>query len=200
MENNYFNFTETRMKSRFHSVFEKFSRMCQYIRSINVKRKIFEVYIKPVIDWFLPTILTGKWHLLSKANEIEKFQQKCLAVVAGICGKVCRVQLNRTLGFHSIYESCTITARRLVKFFPRDVQYLKAVNTSIQMTLRSATILIGDTWRNCDHLDLGDRCHYIANTRKVFETEKFSSFETKIWRIRTNKIIRRKINERKTAK
>ena len=198
IENNYFQFTKTRMINKFATVSEKFSRMCQYIKSINVKRKIFEVYIKPVIDWFIPTILTGKWHALSQANEIEKFQQKCLSIVAGICGRVCRTQLNRKLGFHSVYETCTITARRLTKFFPRDVVYLKSENTLVNMRLRSSTIMIGETWHNCDHFDLGDRCHYLANCRKVLSTLKFSSLETKLWRIRRNKIIRRKINERKS--
>ena len=198
IENNYFNFTPTRMRDRFHNVYEKFSGMTQYIRSINVRRKIFEVYVRPVIDWFVPTILTGKWHANTRSNEIEIFQQKCLSVVAGMAGKVSRTELNRNLGFHSVYDNCTIVASRIRKFFPRDVEHLKSSQDTINMTLRSGFMTFGETWRNCNHLDLGDRCHYLNANRTTTTPPRFDAIAAKAWKIRKNKIIRRKMLERAT--
>ena len=50
IENNYLVFTPKRMHSRFKTVYEKFHSMCQYIQSINVKRKIYDVYVSPVVE------------------------------------------------------------------------------------------------------------------------------------------------------
>ena len=116
--------------------------MCQYINSINVKRKVYQVYVSPVIEWFIPTVLTGKQHQLSAANVIEKYQQKCLSVVAGVCGKVSRTELNDICGIRSARESCTMVAKRLVKFYKRDVEYLKGEQTAARIVTRSSRVVV----------------------------------------------------------
>ena len=197
VEDNYLNFTTTRMRSRFHTVYEKFHSMCQYLKSINVKKKIYDVYISPVVDWFTPTILPGKWHSNSRANEIAVFQQKCLSVVVGVCGNVDRTALNNICGIRSVFDNCTLVASRLVKFYERDTVYLKGETVSARMSLRSGRISDPDlVWNNCDHFDLGDRVNFIASTRKMSDVPKFSSVLAKIWAINQNHNIRFQINMR----
>ena len=192
---NYLNFTTSRMRSRFHTVFEKFHSMCQYLHSINVKKKVFDVYISPVIDWFTPTILPGKWHSNSRANEIAVFQQKCLSVVVGVCGKVNRTELDKICGVRSVFDNCTLVATRLVKFYERDTDYLKGDDLGARMTLRSGRVSDPNlVWQNCDHLDMGDRVNYISETRSLSEVEKFSSAEAKRWALAKNRNIRFHIN------
>ena len=77
IQDNYLVYTPKRMHSRFKTVYEKFHSMCQYIQSIHVKRKVYEVYGSPVVDWFIPTILTGKWHAL---REVSQFKLALLSV------------------------------------------------------------------------------------------------------------------------
>ena len=200
IQENYLVFTPKRMRSRFKTVYEKFHSMCQYIQSINVKRKIYEVYVSPVVDWFIPTILTGKWHALtSRKNEVEIFQQKCLAVVVGVCKNVCRTELNKVCGFYSVFDNCTRVAMRTTKFYERDISYLKGEGENLVlggMSLRSGTITENRVWINCDHFDLGDRIHFIANTRTTIQPPKFSSVEAKRWSVVKNTNIRLIINLR----
>ena len=198
ISNNFFNFTPTRMTSRFYTVFEKFHSMCQYINSINVKRKVYQVYVTPVIDWFVPTTLTGKKHDLSVANAIEKFQQKCLAVVAGVCGKVSRVELNKICGFRSTRENSILVASRLVKFYKRDIVYLKGEQTAAGMVTRSNRVVIDKIWKNMKYNDIGDMVNFIHENRppEMTEIPVFSQVLAKNWAKLKNVNIRYQINRR----
>ena len=162
-----------------------------------MKKKIYDVYVSSVVDWFTPTILTGKWHSNSRANEIAVFQQKCLAVVVGVCGNVNRSELDKICGNRSVFDNCTLVASRLVKFYDRDIDYLKGDNIGARMTLRSGTVSHPDLkWKNCDHFDLGDRVNFIAATRKMLDVPKFSSVLAKSWSLTQNHNIRFHINMR----
>ena len=59
----------------------------QYLRSISTRRRIFRVYISPIIEWYLPVIMTKHKTAGSKANVIESFQHQMLALVSGACTK-----------------------------------------------------------------------------------------------------------------
>ena len=172
--------------------------MCQYINSVNVKRKVYQVYISPVIDWFIPTILTGKQHDLSAANVIEKYQQKCLAVVAGVCGKVSRVELNDICGFRSTKDNCIIVAGRLVKFYKRDIPYLKGPETSARMVTRSRAVVMDRIWKNIEHNDIGDKVNFIHENRPEImrEVPVFSQIAAKRWTSLKNKNIRYQMDRR----
>ena len=198
INSNFLNFTATRMNSRFHTTFEKFHSMCQYINSINVKRKVYQVYVSPVIDWFIPTILTGKQHDLSASNVIEKYQQKCLAVVAGVCGKVSRTELNDICGTRSTRDNCTIVAGRLVKFYKRDIEYLKGEQTAARLVTRSRAVMTDRIWKNIEFDDIGDKVNFIHENRptSMREVPVFSQVAAKRWAKLKNKNIRYQIDRR----
>lgn len=195
---NFLKFTPTRMTSRFHTTFEKFHSMCQYIKSVNVKRKVYQVYVSPVIDWFIPTILVGKQHELSASNEIEKFQQKCLAVVAGVCGNVSRTELNDICGIRSTRDNCIIVAGRLAKFYKRDIDYLKGEQTSARMVTRSRNVVRDRIWKNIEFDDIGDKINFINQNKpaEMREVPIFSQFKAKRWAKIKNVNIRYQINRR----
>ena len=115
----------------------------------------------------------------------------------GVCGNVDRTALNKICGIRSVYDNCTLVASRLVKFYERDIIYLKGETVSARMTLRSGRVSDPDLiWNNCNHFDMGDRVNFIAATRKMSDVPKFSSVLAKTWAINQNHNIRFHINMR----
>ena len=50
----------------------------QYIKSEFVRWRIFEVYVAPIIEWYLPTIALKPKHDLAKLNMVDSFQHQML--------------------------------------------------------------------------------------------------------------------------
>ena len=96
-------------------------------------------------------------------------------------------------GIYSVFDNCTRVANRIKKFYDRDIEFMKGDAPIANMRLRSGTATENRVWTNCDHLDLGDRAHYISNTRTESVPPKFSSANAKKWAIIKNTNIRMKI-------
>ena len=68
--------TENRMKQRFADAEKKMLDCFQYISSLKIRRRIWQVYISPIIEWFLPVIMTRPNHTLASANAAEVYQHR----------------------------------------------------------------------------------------------------------------------------
>ena len=56
----------------------------QYIKSRQVRRRIYQVYVAPVIEWYLPVIMLKAKTAGSKLNAIESFQHKMMCLQGSI--------------------------------------------------------------------------------------------------------------------
>ena len=101
------------------------SQTTQYVKSIKVRRRIYQVYLAPIVNWFIPTVMCHKrtmkfiHRMNSPSDEVEKFQQTALSMVGNCKGRMSRIGLNRVMGELSVEEKCYNMAKGLVKYFPR---------------------------------------------------------------------------------
>ena len=106
----------------------------QYVDSIYFKWKIYRINVSPVIEWYIPTILTDpgmKIDSFRPSNTIEIFQQMCLAEVFGVTPNVSRDELNEIMCEKSVRTKVGIVANRLAGFCERDLHTLKWANGMI---------------------------------------------------------------------
>ena len=200
LENNdhYFTFTKKRMVDKFKNVTEKFDNMMQYIRNIKTKRRVYQVYIAPIIEWFLPVVMTGKINKY-KANEIEKFQQSILTRVGNFSGNVSRTGLNKIMGAYSVKDKCYFMAKRLTKYYVRDINELKGW-TNTTTTLRSGNIARDRIWKSYNPKDLGDYVHHRIHHHPPANKECFDQRKAKKWIKAANTKIQTKMLEREMAR
>ena len=191
-------FTDTKMKSRFQKVRLMMYDIFQYINAIHVRWRIYRVYISPIIEWYLPTIITEpgmKTDIFKPSTLIEQFQQQCLAEVVGVAPTVSRQELNEIMCERSVKEKVQIVASRLSAFCERDLNVLKWNHGGIPSVSRTRSFRsIQCRWDGVETGDLGDWMHMLAeqyrNTEINDRMDKFDDFEARRWANAQNRRIR----------
>ena len=192
----YFKFTNTRMRTKFKTSLDKFEKCVQYIKSIKVRKRIYQVYLAPIANWFIPTVMSHKRRLNSPSDEVEKFQQTALSMVGNCKGRVSRVGLNRAMGEHSVEEKCYNMAKGLVKYFPRNIEQMRGSSLNTGAQTRSGLVARDRIWKNCDMSDFGDRVNFLLATGTPPFRKRFIPNKAHEWLARVNAAIRQRILDR----
>jgi len=204
-------FTETKMKKSFNKVKLMMFDVFQYVDSIYVRWKIYRIYISPVIEWYIPTIITDpgmKQDSFRPSNTIEIFQQMCLAEVLGVTPNVSRDELNEIMCEKSVKTKVGIVANRLAGFCERDLNMLKWANGIIPQGFGTRSLRqIQPRWDGVEKGDLGDWMHMIAEQHRnqidnqvEIQKRKFDDFSAQQWGKMQNERIYGFILERSRGK
>ena len=110
---NYLVLTENRMKQRFQDTAQKVENLFQYERRPIIRRKVYMVYVRPTIEWFLPVIMTTNQNELAKSNSIEIFQQKMLAKILGVFGNAI-FERHATVDSHKLVRGKLVSTSILI--------------------------------------------------------------------------------------
>ena len=191
-DNHHLIFTDTKMVKRFQRTTLLMYDVFQYIESIHVRWKIYRVYICPVIEWYLPAIMTEramKQDTFKPSTQIEIFQQKCLSEVLRVPHTVGRYDLNRIMGEKSVKQKVGLAATRLSSFCKRNLNSLKWKNGIIpDGTATRSGRNVQARWDGVEEGDLGDWMHMLAEQCRNEENygsedklEKFDEMKAKIW-------------------
>ena len=200
---NYLIITENRMKQRFMDVTKKVEDLFQYERSPLIRRKVYMVYVRPTIEWFLPVIMLKSQRELATSNSIEIFQQRMLAKIFSLPNTVSRHALNKHCAEPSVKEKVITMANRLAKHYPRNSKYLQyglanvATVQSETLNMRSRNVVRMNFWKNVDKKDFGDQVTFLKSTIVEYPTtHKFDLKRATTWAKFEKRKISNKIRER----
>ena len=163
LENMHLVITETRMIQRFEATRKIIRDMYQYMVSIYARWQIYRIFVSPVIEWFLPCMLTARMDTLAVKNRIEVFQMDSLCDALRIPRTVNRVKLEKLVREKPVRIKMMVMATRLSKHVNRHISELTASNTSTALT-RSGINL--NKYPSANHKDIGDRLLIYADTHK----------------------------------
>ena len=167
-DDGFLNLTPSRMNQRFETSRRIINDVFQYVHSPAVRRRIYQVYISPVVDWFLPVIMTMPIHDLAKANKCATFQHDVLAKVLRVSRNCAADKLHENLAVKTVWYKSREMASRLSKFISRDHDaiYLGDQTSGPEagnMRLRSGKTKSVIPWAGADKRDLGDRIYILAH-------------------------------------
>ena len=169
--------TDTKMLARFKRTEIMARSVFQYIRSRVVRRRIYQVYVAPVIEWYLPVIMLKPKTAGSKLNAIESFQHKMMCLISGACSKVSAVELGKQMAEMPVHMKLGRLACRLVRNITRDEKLLRGINNDTVDTrvLRSGKKRV-QGWPGVDKKDFGDQLYIKA---KEYEQDEGKRLYTK---------------------
>ena len=136
-------FTETKMLARFKRTEIMTRSVFQYIKSRQVRRRIYQVYVAPVIEWYLPVIMLKAKTAGSKLNAIESFQHKMMCLVSGACTKVAAEELGEQMAEMPVQMKLGRLANRLVHNIDSDENLLKGSESDNAGQERTRTLRSG---------------------------------------------------------
>ena len=166
--------TTSKMNQRFESSRRMILDIFQYVHSPIIRRRIYQVHISPIVDWFLPVVMTGPTHELAKANKCASFQYDILSMVIGVCRNCSAADLHEQLAVKPANFKLREMAFRLSDFIFRDQTkiYLGGQTSSpgVTMNLRSGTVKSVIPWSGAEKRDLGDRIYILASEFEEMDT------------------------------
>ena len=189
-------FTNTKLLQRVQKTTRMVISVFQYIKSIFVKWRIYQVYIAPIIEWYLPTIAHKRRN--KTTNILESFQHRMLTMVVGAMGNVSRVELAKTVGEMPVMLKLARLGGRMCDYTKRSIADL--------LTKRRSPGNPRDKWVGADIFDLGDNFAVLGETWKQSkDKEKYSKknkdrivFDVRKvteWVKNRNRVIARKIRQ-----
>ena len=134
----------------------------QYVKSRTVRRRIYQVYIAPVIEWYLPVVMFKCNPANKKLNAVESFQHRMLCLVAGACQKVSSKELGVQMAEMPVHLKLGRMCSRLAPHLDRDINKLKGLQEGQSSaepqvrSLRSGDKRIVNTWPGAHQKDFGD--------------------------------------------
>ena len=171
-ENCRLNFTLTKMTTRLEKARRDYTKVFQKMPSIAIRRKVFMVYIKPIVEWFVPVVAMNKRTDRKKMDPLEAFQHQALAAVLKMTKNVSRFELSETMHETTIDMKTGLFAEKNWRNFKRDLKKLKNVETSTaKMGLRSGKVKDQVEWSGVDKHDFGDNMIMIKEIFGKSETE-----------------------------
>ena len=197
------NFTRNKMNARLENARRDYRKVFHLIKSTAVRRRVFQVYIRPIIDWYTPVVALNKRTANKKMDPLEKFQHNAQCAVLKCPSTVSRVELNEVMFENSIDTKITLFALRWRYLFTRDVTILrKELKTpSARMKLRSGAVTGPIRWPGADRHDFGDKMVTRFEDTKEIDLElpiprEFKADEAEKW----SKNKKREINAKITAR
>ena len=107
LKDNLLIFNKDKFNSKKHEIRNYVRDIFSYAPTISVRRKIFMVYIAPIIDYYLPTLIMSNQNA---ANDLELFQKEILKMVLGVSKSCPGNQVEKVLGINPVnyrlYKSC----------------------------------------------------------------------------------------------
>ena len=186
LANMYISITATRMNQRFEATRKITKDMYQYMESIYARWKIYKIFVNPVIEWFLPVMLTARMDSLAVKNKIEVFQMDALCDALKVPRTVNRVKLERLVREKPVRIKMMIMATRLTKHVDRHISQLTAIDSS-PIGTRSGINL--NKYPSANHKDIGDRLMIFADTHKNLSKETTDFYNKKFY-FNVNKITK----------
>ena len=193
------------MIARFKKSLSMARSVFQHIRSVFVRWRIFKVYICPIIEWYLPVIMTKHKTAGSKQNSIESFQHQMLSLVSGACSRSNATKLGRIMAEMPIELKLGKLADRMRDYVPRNEYHLIYGNQTMRDAIERHTRANGTTtfrmWAGVRRKDFGDmltRRAYEFNhndDRELYDKKSdkkliFTEKEVKTWVKNNNRNIR----------
>ena len=181
-------FTENRMNRRFGEAESKMHDCFQYIRCLFLRWRIWNVYISPIIEWFIPVIFTKPTHDLATANTIEIYQHKTLAVAAKASRYVSRKGLEDAMATMPVKMKTRRVANRMDDLiFRRDADMAAITDPDFRpvgITTRSGIALGADQgmstiWPGAERRDLGDRIFILRKQYECYTAEEIDKYSRK---------------------
>ena len=173
--------TQTKMNQRFETCRRLVQDPFQYIEDTSMHRKIFMIYVSPVIDWFLPVVMLEPVHELARANKCGKFQHDMLSMVFNVSRNCSAEKLFEIAAVKPISFKLRETAVRLSKFVARDHDDIflgpQKTNPGGQMSLRSGKSKTVIAWFGAEKRDLGDRIYMLAHEYKNLPRETIEKYD-----------------------
>lgn len=200
---NRLSFTRRRMNARLENARRDCQKVFQLIKSTAVRRRVFQVYVRPVIDWFVPVVALNKRADHKAMDPLERFQHITMAAVLKSPTSVSRVEMIKTMHETSINTKITLFALRWSYLFKRDLNKFKPNGTSASssMNLRSGRTVVVEKWPKADKSDFGDmmttRCEDFKNKDLELPIPReFNARDADEWVTIKKAEIRARINER----
>ena len=197
------NFTRRRMNARLENARRDCMKVFHLISSTAVRRRVFQVYVRPVIDWFVPVVALNKRADHKSMDPLERFQHTIMAAALKCPNGVSRHELIKTLHETSINTKITLFAQRWSFLFKRSVEKLKGdiVSQTKRMTLRSGKIIIPKKWTGADPLDFGDMMvvrfeDFKGKDLELPVSREFNARDADEWTKKKKAEIKARINER----
>ena len=207
-------FTDTKLIGRINKTINLACSVFQYLKSVFVRWRVFKVYIAPIIEWYLPTLVHKPRNAGSKPNLLESFQHRMLCMVSGACRSCNRSGLEEVMREMPIRFKMAKLGARMARYATREVadllvgEGLGTTNTQVVMRLRRNRVKNNFCkWKGTDKLDLGDQLHILKDIWVTWQdkdmylkgnprTVPFEVSTVKIWVKRTNAFIKKKIQDR----
>ena len=121
-----------------------------------------------------------------------------LTKVGNFAGNVSRTGLNKIMGEYSVTDKCYFMAKRLTKYYSRDISELKGWSSST-IVMRSGRVTRDQIWKNVNNKDLGDYVHHRVFHHPPANKEYFEQNKAKTWIKAANSNIQQKMLERAMA-
>ena len=96
-------FTTEKILSKKFTILHYTKDIFQYAPELTTKRKIFMVYISPIIDYYIPSVIQNNWN---KDNCLTKLQHQLLCDLAGVPITASRLGLERALNIVPVDHGC----------------------------------------------------------------------------------------------
>ena len=147
------------MKSRFQATRLAFENINQYLTNIAVKRKIWEVYVSSVIEWFLPVIGYHRRDNLASINVIESFQNSTLSTALNVSKFIGRRKMNSIAVTKPVVFKLRAMGRRLKRYTARTSAEIETTqaDTEVGVTLRNGKRAKPGKWKNAERKDFVDQ-------------------------------------------
>ena len=162
------------MLARFRRTSIMARSIFQYISSRQVRFRIYQVYISPIIEWYLPVIMFKPRTSTAKMNAVESFQHQMLCLVSGACTRVSSKELAREMAEMPVSLKLGRLCARLMEFIFRDEGVLRghgaeAIPTQTRSLRSGKTCTVG--WPGADKKDFGDVIYIRAHEYNESETK-----------------------------
>ena len=170
------------MQQRFQDIKNKLSNVYQYIGDINIRMKIWQTYISPIVDWCIPVLFTKPIHDWATANEIEVFVHQTLCWTLKVSRSAPRIQVLENAAVRPVKFRVKALAAKLRIHAPRTDKELKEGSTAeyaSTMGLRSGKVKNAAVkeFPKAEMKDLGDRMHILNDLYGKLPKEYVDSFD-----------------------
>ena len=180
-DDNRLRFTESRMVARFRRALIMAKSIFQYLHSSYVKWRVFRVYIAPIIEWFLPTVVNRPIHEHARKSKIESFQFQVLCLVTGASQRCSAKGLEHVCAERPVSLKLRKFAAGFAKHVDRDIIKLMVGDGSRKSTrkLRSGAAPSAQAWPGADSKDFGDRLAILAHDYRKQPRNLIASYDPK---------------------
>jgi len=181
-------FPEEKMLEKLRSAKRVFANITQYFKSITVKRRVWEVYMAPIIEWYLPVIAFKKRDENAPPNALESFQHQTLTTALGASGKVSRVFINEIAALKPVKLKLRSLGDRLTFFISRNLSHIRAqpgeditpVITTVETKSGTITTVTEPSpYPHAEKWDLIDQIVILADEYDQTDPQVFELYEKK---------------------